>query len=392
MYHKFKKTFSLLLLFALCLTGCQSNMINNISDSNSYDPLEEYQLSFGCAPVIQKGTTGYYILANEMLYYYDESLQEAVPVCDKLDCDHTDTSCNASMQSAYEINYYKGNIYYIGSEDDMCQVWYLYSLNEDGRERERITKVATMESGDKGIGFQICVHRRMVYYAVTKVSNLKKRKAYVNCYDLAKNKLDDSFDYYMEGYGATIEDISASGDTLILVGSYAENANNSSVEYTDFIDINTGTCIRNVLKDNNSLISFYNESGMLYCGNINIESNIYRIDATTGDTEKLSTDLPFDADATSTGTHIFSWNDSECRETGDYSDHRIDMYDMDGNIISQIPLKKSYNWEYGDKDSLFAFQYKNNRLHVLIYDLSLVQDNGTTNVSDWKEILVSGGE
>lgn len=216
-----KKTKILLCLLmgflCLALSACNQDKVEDLGEE--YIEGSDYQSQFGSMPQIQKVGNGYYFLVSERLYYYDPSMQQAVPVCNKADCDHSAESCNASMSGATEINYYDHKFYYIASENDDMEKWFLYYLSEDGKQREKVTQIATLDSSDKGISFQLCVHRGYAYFSILKGTSLKKRTAVVQKVSL-QGDADWTEVAAMEGYGATIDDLAAYGNTLVVTGSY----------------------------------------------------------------------------------------------------------------------------------------------------------------------------
>ncbi len=79
------------------------------------------------------GDDGYYFLANGILYYYDMSDADAVPVCSKAECSHKDEECDAYIYDNAEYDTYdltNVNINCLGN-----MIWYedgsLYMIKRD---------------------------------------------------------------------------------------------------------------------------------------------------------------------------------------------------------------------------------------------------------------------
>ncbi len=373
------------LLFCAC--GQQATQEPEKELGEEYVSGSDYQTFFGTMPQVQKVGDGYYLLVSERLFYYDGSMEQAVPVCGRADCNHLGENCNAKMSGANEINYYDHKFYYIASENDEKEKWFLYSLSEDGEQREKVLQIATLDPQDQGISFQLCVHRGYAYFSVRKISSLERRKAIVQRISL-RGKATCSEIMYMEGYGAAIEDLSAYGNTLVVVGSYANSADSDFRWHTNFVDIQSGGVKQDVLfEPGRDLIFIYKNREYVYYYD---SHKLYRRNIDTNDTKEVKTDSDVYVACNSDGAHLYSCNWDQCRETKDYRDYRIDAYDMDGNKAGNIPLTEGMDWQYGDETSCFAYAFDNKTgsCSVRLFDKGQLPGEG----GEWKNILVTGGD
>ena len=164
------KTGTAILLCGIALTGCgtknQQNATANITTVGNTaleqpmrlealkDDGTDYQAYWGTKiQCITRGEHGYYYLTPEeplYLMYWDDDTQESIKLCAKADCNHDNAACNAyfgdvryydrtaqaaEYASGFQIYYYNGFLYLLGTEGNLIQV------SPDGSERKRITKV-----------------------------------------------------------------------------------------------------------------------------------------------------------------------------------------------------------------------------------------------------------
>ena len=167
------KTGTAILLCGMVLTGCgtknQQNTTANITTAGNTaleqpmrlealkDDGTDYQAYWGTKiQCITRGEHGYYYLTPEeplYLMYWDDDTQESIKLCAKADCNHDNAACNAyfgdvryydrtaqaaEYASGFQIYYYNGFLYLLGTEGNLIQV------SPDGSERKRITKVCSI--------------------------------------------------------------------------------------------------------------------------------------------------------------------------------------------------------------------------------------------------------
>lgn len=117
----------------------------------------DYQAYWGTKiQCITRGEHGYYYLTPEeplYLMYWDDDTQESIKLCAKADCNHDNAACNAyfgdvryydrtaqaaEYASGFQIYYYNGFLYLLGTEGNLIQV------SPDGSERKELPKSMTM--------------------------------------------------------------------------------------------------------------------------------------------------------------------------------------------------------------------------------------------------------
>ena len=121
-----------MLFFSACAEKEQGPKKDTITDNN------QNVWNFDMARICQS-ENGYYIFSGEFLYTLDG--EEVLPLCNKAECNHTNTECNAYLRNAFEstIGYDGKNIYAAGSDGD--GKFSIYKFNPDGSGSEKICAV-----------------------------------------------------------------------------------------------------------------------------------------------------------------------------------------------------------------------------------------------------------
>ena len=362
-------------------TACNQKEVIKLGEQ--YVEGSDWQSNFGAGslPRIQKVGKGYYFLLSSRLYYYEKSMEQAVPVCSKANCNHSGDDCNAYMDDASEINYYDHKIYFIASENSDSEKWFLYFISEDGRQREKVEQIATVEAADWGVSFELCIHRGYAYFSVSKGAALKKRKAVVYRIPL-QGRVKWSEVATVEGYGAKIEDIRAYGNTLVVVGCYAITINSGFRTHTNLIDLQSGKEKKDVLFDESRDVVFVykNKEDVYYYD----DQKLFRLNLKTKERKKITGENRVYVACCFDGEYFYSCNWSVCREKGDYQDYRIDVYDIEGEKIGEIPLKENMEWEYGDENFCFAVSSEDGKTVVWQFDKGKMTEKGT----EWNGIMI----
>ena len=140
-----------------------------------YDSLTDYQYTYNCGlntQCVTKAEDGYYIKLGGILFYADDSLDFAFPLCSKPECLHGEeptlvgrSGCDAFVGEAdiTAIQYTEGVLYTASSWDlnrrfpDEDSLQSFYRISEDGTKKERLEL-------EEGIIWTPVVHRGYVYY------------------------------------------------------------------------------------------------------------------------------------------------------------------------------------------------------------------------------------
>lgn len=164
------KKCALVFLCSILLTGCGAKASQNVKTNITSVKNEElehlmdieslkgngtdYQSYWGSKiQCITRGEHGYYYFTQEeplYLMYLDDDTQESIKLCAKADCNHDNSKCNAyfgdvryydrtaqetEYASEFQIYYYDGYIYMLGTEGNLIQV------SADGSERKKMFRV-----------------------------------------------------------------------------------------------------------------------------------------------------------------------------------------------------------------------------------------------------------
>lgn len=159
-----KKT---LLLFSIIILSllCACNPVNESADSaaelKNSDPLYHegtdsqyfYRKSGEVSPITSSPNGYYCVGTRNMVIYIDKNTMKATPLCNKLNCTHSDnTTCDAYFLSynrssngtsgSNVIQYYDGALYYITTEENtttMSAEVFLAAVDDDGKNMRKIT-------------------------------------------------------------------------------------------------------------------------------------------------------------------------------------------------------------------------------------------------------------
>lgn len=181
---------TVLFLF-ITITGCNDNSQNDVSNTASSDNVSATDTSlpktkentsvsetdfqknmnngnFG-KYISCETTTGYYFLLSNYICYADKSNMNTTILCNKPECKHNTTNCNAYLDGANSLTYYNGNIYY-DTFDDTEGVYYLYKINMDGTDRTKVQELERV-SGSTSNSPKYIIDNDVVYIKTTEISN-----------------------------------------------------------------------------------------------------------------------------------------------------------------------------------------------------------------------------
>lgn len=384
---------SLYSLFLFCACGQQE--AEDLGEE--YQEGMDYQTSLGqqSMPQIQKAGDGYYFLVSDRLYYYAPSMEQAIPLCGKADCDHTGEDCHAYMGSFVDkINYYDHKIYYIAEDKDEIENvgrYFLWFVSEDGSRREKVAQIATVEE-DGGVGFQLCVHRGYAYFVVDINRGVdKKTKTAVQKINLEGAPVCSEVAVY-EGYCPGIKDLTAYGNTLVVSGSSADTPYGDAPVHTDFFDIRDGSRQQDVLYDPAPhfewSINFLCKRGKEVVYQDSDSRKLFSLDLGSGETKALAQYGTVHVCSALEGDYFYTCNWNECREKNNFEGYGIEVFSADGKKVAAIPMEEEMSWEYGDGSYLFAIGFHEGDRTVSIIDKEQMLQGET----EWKTVLTVSGE
>lgn len=114
-----------------------------------------------------KGSGGYYLENEGLLYFLEPESGRMIPVCSKPNCQHRDDNCNAWVNSSM-LTVYEDKLYFANG-DGYGEGWRLFSMNPDGTGRKQIQKLETpLKSDNSTITFMSTaspiLYNGMVYF------------------------------------------------------------------------------------------------------------------------------------------------------------------------------------------------------------------------------------
>lgn len=157
----------------LCLlSACTSEPKNYLADA-AFDtdeklPQFDSQSAF-CLPgsCLTEGEQAYYgrVMGEDSLSYWDKESGAGGILCGKPDCSHDDETCNGYLTAGENgLNVYDQKLYWVEKDIQEKGVGtrYLWRMNLDGTDRERLQKMAPLEVTTNVI---MQIHRGYVYTA-----------------------------------------------------------------------------------------------------------------------------------------------------------------------------------------------------------------------------------
>ncbi len=111
---------------------------------------------------------GYYFLLSNYICYTEKSNMNTTILCNKPECKHNTSDCNAYLDGATSLTYYNRNIYY-DVFDDSKGVYYLYKMNTDGTDRKKVQSIYNA-SGSSFFTPKYIIDNGMVYIKINELS------------------------------------------------------------------------------------------------------------------------------------------------------------------------------------------------------------------------------
>ena len=114
------------MIFSL-ICSCSTNQIktNVNQDSNNYIANEDFQNYISEMSSFVKVKDGYYFTSDALLFYYDTENNQAYPVCNKTNCTHSDSNCQAYLSPLkfypeMSMYYYDNALYLLQVGQEFC--------------------------------------------------------------------------------------------------------------------------------------------------------------------------------------------------------------------------------------------------------------------------------
>ncbi|MDE6752879.1 MAG: hypothetical protein K2J59_08935, partial [Eubacterium sp.] len=237
---------TVLLITFLLFMGCSSNRIHTNINQNAeeYVANEDFQNYLDSYSSFVKTDNGYYFMNGLTLNFYDTEKNEAYPVCNKTNCEHSGSDCPAYFSPLQYIpmtgmHYYDNALYVLGfeKEGEIRRKNYLYWISLETLKHKKATY---MFDSSEQLSIMYAMHRGYVYF-VHGESPMKESTV-----TLYRAKLGDTSDtapeaiYTFSGIGATIFGLSAYGNNLFFMAAdYEDEKGNGYKTTLHYMDIHT---------------------------------------------------------------------------------------------------------------------------------------------------------
>lgn len=234
----------LIIVFSFC--SCSSNKIevNLEQNSDTYVQTEDCQNYINAFSSFVKVDDGYYFISDTMLFFYDVKEKEAYPVCNKANCEHSDSNCSAYLSPlqfypGMSLYYYDNALYLVGHEDDgpSRQQVYMYQISLENFKQK---KAAYLFDGTSGVSMVCTIHRGYVYFAncTGQMDESTAALCRVKLGDTNENSVEKIFEF--KAIGADIANLSAFGNNLFFnTSSYEDKQGNGYKNILNYINIHT---------------------------------------------------------------------------------------------------------------------------------------------------------
>lgn len=246
--RRIKKIFvlsAILMIFSL-LCSCSTNQIktNVNQDSNNYIANEDFQNYISEMSSFVKVKDGYYFTSDALLFYYDTENNQAYPVCNKTNCTHSDSNCQAYLSPLkfypeMSMYYYDNALYLLGREKKgaSSESVYIYQISLENFKQK---KAAYLFDSASSISVVCIIHRGYVYFSYDggEMEETKATLYRTKLGELSKNSPEKIFEF--NGIGASIARLSAYGNKLFFnTSSYSDLQGNGYETVLNCMDIHT---------------------------------------------------------------------------------------------------------------------------------------------------------
>ncbi|MCD7797776.1 MAG: DUF5050 domain-containing protein, partial [Clostridiales bacterium] len=347
-------------VLSLLTAGCSSgnNDINTEQNAVTYVENEDYQYFIDSSSAFAKVDNGYYFLNDLILYFFDCEAREAYIVCDKPNCTHNSSDCTAYFNIfsyyPFQLSHYNNSLYVLGwEEENNIRRNYIYEISLDNYKRK---KSAYLFDGADTSSVSFIIHRGYVYYLKGSTDELKETASYLYRKKLGSTNKKENAEkiYETSGIGASIIDIKASGNNIIVLNSsYGDtDGNDYKTSYT-LIDIHS--LKTKELADNDAYSLFADGEYAYYEKD---ENTVYRIDINTYE-ETFFCEADSLAYISADNNYIYFDNLQSIYigKTGE-NDRKISIYNKSGKHITDIIPKNPKGDCYFGGDDIMIFKEK----------------------------------
>ncbi|MGN0551434.1 MAG: hypothetical protein ACI4I4_06290 [Acutalibacteraceae bacterium] len=215
--------FLCILLIVCSLTACKNGAENteqnekeSIAELTGFS-LENFNIEtddqsfFGYYHQMASTENGYYYFGGDwgdFLYYFDKESKQAVPLCNKPDCEHNQNypDCNAYFDNIqyeryYGIFYYNSSLYLLGGDGEYnCTGLYLYKISSDGTKRECVRLLRDFGSEFRSMKIEFMMHKGKGYFVYSSDSKTELYSFDIEDKNSELVKIDEAEGAYPEFY------------------------------------------------------------------------------------------------------------------------------------------------------------------------------------------------
>lgn len=368
-----KKQWGFMIAAIILLNGCGmknekiQSEVNTISDWNpAYQTDSPYQFAVGAE-------NGYYFAMFNYLYYMDKNQTDPVILCNKPNCPHDGTECNAYFpQSIPQITYCNGYIYGF-EENSVGGSQELTAVSGDGETKETLLKVEHRDINE------FLVHQDWCFYVVNDGAIGK-----LVGYDI-KNREEKTL-YSVENEGSGIGGLFFWNDFLYFYATTVDETENGEYRLLRY-DWNENSILEMNPKDENGLTLNYPavvwaEADTLFVTGISDdgERRVVYTSALDGTNVQMEIDVP-NGGIVMDGTYVYVQY---------WAKERIDIYDRNSTCVQILS-----GWRGSEYNGLgLAFLESGSDQWAFLYEAGLKKnDDPISERSVWvldKSMIGSG--
>lgn len=353
----FSVCFVVVTVLSSLMTGCSSknNNINTEQNAVTYVENEDFQNFIDSSSAIAKANSGYYFLKSMKLYFFDTATKESYIVCNKPNCEHNSNDCTAffSIFSYYpfQLSYCNNSLYVLGWEEEGSNIRhnYIYEVSLDNYKRKKSTYLF---DGTDTSSVHFILHRGYVYYLKGGASDLKETTSYLYRKKLGStNKKEDAEKIYeTSGIGASIMNIKASGNNIVLLNSSFGDTEGNGYK-TSYSIINIHSLETKEIAGNEAY-SLFADGEVAYYGKGG--NKIYSINLNTSE-EEFFCDINGPCYVSADSNYIYFDNLQKMYIDESFNDRKILVYDKNGKFVTEIIPKNPKDICYFGGDDVMIF-------------------------------------
>ena len=276
---------------------------------------------------VTESELGYYIAVNNYLYFVEKESLTPILLCNKPNCMHKDSSCQAIFQQGQaQIVYYDGMIYGIDDTGIFSKGNRTYNLMEITADGENRDKKAVIETD----GNNFLIHRNQIFTTYIDEDD----HGVITAFDLETGKQESI--YRSEWNMSQIMDLYAYEDRLYFSETGVDD-NETYIAALDCTDLITGETVENLLQNSTEI-----EDSEAYVVGISDEKLYIRISSM----DTMKSDIYVcDLDGTdakyitqmSIGQTVM---DDENIYLASFEDNQIYVYTKEGEQVSVIAIEE----------------------------------------------------